>query len=255
MTICQRFALATLLMITLSGAAAAADKSPVVLFDEAHGERFLPRQEGTLALTGLGKIFTEQGFTIRSLKEPLTPASLAAVDAVIISGPFAPFAPEEIDALYAFVEKGGHLSIMLHVAPIVSPLLARFDVIHANGVIREEAPAQIDGEALNFQVTRLEKEPLFTGIDHFAVYGCWALASEGKFARIVASSSDKSWIDLNKDRSYSEQDARQSFGIIALGEVGKGNFVIFADDAIFQNRFLTGSNRQLAENLAQRLKP
>ena len=75
---------------------------------------------------------------------------------------------------------------------------------------------------------------------HFAVYGCWALASEGKFARIVASSGDKSWIDLNKDRSYSEADAKQSFGIIALGEVGKGNFVIFGDDAIFQNRFLTG---------------
>jgi hypothetical protein len=141
------------------------------------------------------------------------------------------------------------------VAPIISNLLARFDVVHSNGVIREEVPAQIAGEALNFHVARLEKEPLFAGIDHFAVYGCWALASEGKFARIVARSGDKSWVDLNGDRTFSPPDAMQSLGMVALGEVGRGNFVIFGDDAIFQNSFLTGSNRQLAKNLVERLKP
>lgn len=255
MTIFQRLALAALLLFAMTCTAVAAGKSPVVLFDEAHGEQFLPLQEGTLALTELGRIFTAQGFTIRSAKEPLTPALLAEVDAVVISGPFTPFATTEIDALYAFVEQGGHLSIMLHVAPITSQLLSRFGVIHANGVIREDPTAQIDGEAINFRVTRLAQEPLFAGIAHFAAYGCWALATEGSLARIVASSGENSWIDLNKDRRYSEQDAMQSFGIIALGEVGKGNFVIFGDDAIFQNRFLTGTNRQLAENLVQRLKP
>lgn len=255
MSIFQHLALVAVLLFAMTCTAVAANKTPVVLFDEGHGEQFLPLKEAPLALTELGKIFTAEGFTIRSAKEPLTPALLAEVDAVVISGPFAPFTPEEIEALYTFVEKGGRLSIMLHVAPIISKLLARFDVVHANGVIREEASAQIDGEALNFHVARLEKEPLFTGIDHFAVYGCWALSTEGKSARIVASSGDRSWIDLNKDRSYSEQDAMQSFGIIALGEVGKGNFVIFADDAIFQNRFLIDSNRQLAENLVERLKP
>lgn len=255
MAIFQRLAFAAFLVAVMTCSAIAAGRSPVVLFDEAHGEQFLVLQEGPLALTELGRIFTAQGFTIRSAKEPLTPALLAEVDAVVISGPFAPFAAAEIDALYAFVERGGHLSIMLHVAPITSQLLSRFGVIHSNGVIREEAAAQIDGEAINFHVARLEQEPLFDGIQHFAVYGCWALASEGTLARIVASSGEKSWIDLNKDRSYSEHDAMQSFGIVALGELGKGDFVIFADDAIFQNRFLAGTNRQLAENLVQRLKP
>lgn len=255
MTVFQRLSLTLLLLITLTGTAIATDKNPVVLFDEAHGEQFLPQKEAPLALTELADLFFAQGFKIRIAKDPLTPAVLAEVDAVVISGPFTPFAPAEVDALYAFVEKGGRLTIMLHVAPIISNLLARFDVVHSNGVIREAAPAQIDGEAINFHVTHLEKEPLFSGIEHFAVYGGWALASEGKFARIAASSGDKSWIDLNKDRSYSEQDAMQPFGIIALGEVGKGNFVIFGDDAIFQNRFLTDTNRQLAENLVQRLKP
>jgi hypothetical protein len=256
MTSLPRLFLVALLLFAMTGnTLAATDKSPVVLFDEAHGEQFLPRQEGPLALTELANIFATQGFTIRSGKEPLTPASLAEVDAVVISGPFAPFAAAEIDALYAFVARGGRLTIMLHVAPVVSQLLARFDVLHSNGVIREAAPVQIAGEALNFQVTRLEKEALFAGIDDFAVYGCWALASAGEFARIAARSGDSSWIDLNKDRNYTEEDAMQSFGIVALGEVGEGNFVIFGDDAIFQNRFLSGANRQLAANLVQRLKP
>lgn len=255
MTNAQRFFLSAILFFAMVCTAIAENKTPVVLFDEAHGEQFLPLQEGELALTELGKLFTTQGFTIRSAKEPLNPAILADVDAVVISGPFAPFSPEEIDALYAFVEKGGRLAIMLHVAPTISNLLARFDVVHANGVIREAAEAQINSEALNFYVALLEKDPLFTGINRFATYGCWPVESEGKFSRIVAKSSDKSWVDLNKDRSYSEQDAMQSFGIVALGEVGLGNFVIFGDDAIFQNRFLTNENRQLAENLVQRLKP
>ena len=255
MTIFQRLILAALLLVAMTCTAIAAGKSPVVLFDEAHGEQFLPLQEGPLALTELGRIFTAQGFTIRSAKEPLTPELLPEVDAVVISGPFSPFTAAEINTLYAFVEGGGRLSIMLHVAPVTSQLLYRFGVIHANGVIREQAAAQIEGEAINFQVTRLEHDPLFAGIENFAVYGGWALAAEGSLGRIVARSGENSWIDLNKDRRYSEDDAMQSFGIIALGEVGKGNFVIFGDDAIFQNRFLTGTNRQLAANLVQRLKP
>lgn len=255
MAIVQRLIFLAVLFSTLTCSAYAASKEPVVLFDEAHGELFLPLQEAPLALTQLAGLFVTQGFKIRIAKDPLTPEILADVDAVIISGPFAPFGKEEIDALYEFVERGGHLSIMLHIAPVASSLLARFDVVHANGVIREEPDAQIAGEALNFRVKRLSKETLFTGISDFSAYGCWALASNGGRARIAAGSGDNSWIDLNKDKNYSAQDAMQSFGIIALGEIGQGDFVIFGDDAIFQNRFLTGSNRQLAANLVQRLKP
>lgn len=255
MTILKRLTLTALFLMTMTMTATAAMNNPVVLFDEGHGELFLSEQEKPLALTELGNLFVAEGFQSHNAKEPLTTAVLAGVDAVVISGPFTPFTSEEIDALHAFVERGGHLAVMLHVAPVISNLLARFGVIHANGVIREESLAQIEGEALNFQVARMEKEPLFSGINHFAVYGCWALATEGEMARIVAASGSKSWIDLNNDRTFSDQDAMQSFGIVALGEVGKGNFVIFGDDAIFQNRFLSNGNRQLAINLVQRLKP
>src|SRR5665647_689111 len=110
MLILQRLSLCLVLLIVMTFTAAAAEKRSVVLFDEAHGEKFLPQEESPLALTKLGDLFIARGFKLRVTKEALTPASLADVDAVVISGPFAPFAPQEIDALYAFVQRGGHLT-------------------------------------------------------------------------------------------------------------------------------------------------
>lgn len=247
--------LSALFILFLTGTAIAGKNAPVVLFDAAHGEKFLPQEESPLALTRLSDLFVAAGFTIRSNKEPLTAARLTDVDAVVISGPFLPLTVEEIEILYNFVQRGGHLAVMLHVAPISANLLARFSVFHSNGVIREAEHAQIDGDAMNFQVINLGKEPLFRGVNHFAVYGCWALAAEGDAAQIVAASSNQAWIDLDNDRSFSMHDARQSFGVIALGEIGQGNFVIFGDDAIFQNHFLVGGNLHLAKNLVDRLIP
>lgn len=256
MSVFLRFAVVCLLLASTLLPAAAANSRPVVLFDAGHGERFLPQDEGPLGLSGLTGIFHDQGFALELTREPLTPAVLAEVDAVVVSGPFAPFAPAEIEALAAFVRQGGHLAVMLHVAPVATQLLDRFGVIHAHGVIHAEPQMQIAGEELNFTVDRLAAEPLLAGISHFALYGSWALAAaEGNRARIAASSSEGSWIDLNGNRLYDPVDARQSFGVVALGEEGSGDFVIFGDDAIFQNRYLTGGNRRLGENLALRLKP
>lgn len=255
MAILQRCCFVLLLWLVTNSAAIATERPPIVLFDEAHGEQFLPLQEGPLALSELGNILTAQGFEIRSAKEPLTSATLAEIDALVISGPFIPFSADEIQLLHDFVESGGKIAVMIHVAPVLSQLLERFGLVHSNGAIREEGGGQIAGEALNFRVTHLDEEPLFAGLDDFAAYGCWALQSTGGGARIVARSGDRAWIDLDKNRHYTEGDARESFGVVALGEIGSGSFVVFGDDAIFQNRFLSGSNRQLALNLAQRLKP
>jgi hypothetical protein len=45
-----------------------------------------------------------------------------------------------------------------------------------------------------------------------------------------------------------------SFGVVVSGDLGNGRFIVFGDDAIFQNKFLDNSNRQLAKNLARWLK-
>ena len=46
-----------------------------------------------------------------------------------------------------------------------------------------------------------------------------------------------------------------SYGILVVGQRGRGRFAVFGDDAIFQNRFLDASNRKLAQNLAGWLAP
>ena len=73
-------------------------------------------------------------------------------------------------------------------------------------------------------------------------------------SQLIASTSPKAWVDFNGDKRLSNGDIVQVFGVVAAGRVGAGRFVVFGDDAVFQNRFLDDSNRQLAINLARWLK-
>lgn len=232
----------------------AADQ-PVILFDQGHGERFLPQGDDALGLSHFAELIHAQGGRLVIVQTSLSSENLAAADALIISGPFTPLSTAEIDLIEGFVNRGGHLAVMLHIATPLAELLGRFGVIHSNGVIREDGAAVIDREPLNFRVARFEEHPLLTGISHFSLYGGWALATEGDRARLIAATGDQSWIDLNNNRKLDQGDARQSFGVIAAGQAGAGTFVIFGDDAIFQNRYLNGGNLKLATNLIQSLKP
>ena len=42
----------------------------------------------------------------------------------------------------------------------------------------------------------------------------------------------------------------QSFPLVLSGKKGTGRFVVFGDDAIFQNRFMDDHNTRLAQNLS-----
>jgi hypothetical protein len=46
----------------------------------------------------------------------------------------------------------------------------------------------------------------------------------------------------------------QAFGVVIAGRSGRGGFVIFGDDALFQNKFLVEGNAALAKNLAKWLR-
>jgi hypothetical protein len=58
----------------------------VVLFDEAHGQKFLAGQNGPLDLSGLASLFQGEGLTVRVNKGKITTEVLSKVDALIISG-------------------------------------------------------------------------------------------------------------------------------------------------------------------------
>jgi hypothetical protein len=231
-----------------AGISRAAPVKPVVLFDEAHGQRFLTGQTGPLDLSGLAGLFTAAGWDVRTTHDRFSIGTLAAVDALVISGAFAPLTPQETDTLMQFLQRGGRLCVMLHIAPPVDQLLHRLNVAISNGVIRERENLVAD-DPLNFAVTRLEPHPLLRNVKAFNIYGGWALRGLADNATVIARTSPSAWIDLNGNNALDERDAVQSFGVVVAGRSGQGRFAIFGDDAIFQNQFLTEGNLTLARDL------
>lgn len=227
--------------------AAAAESVIRVLFDQGHNQRFLVEEKGELQLSGLADIVRGQGAEVTSTKSALTAEALGACNSLVISGPFAALSPDEVDAVIRFIEKGGRLAAMLHIGPPLAALLSRLDVDHSNAVLHERQNV-IDAD-INFRVKELASEPLFSGISQFSLYGGWAL-DPGPSARSVARTSPVAWADLNGDRILSKGDVVGEFTVAVSGVYGAGSFVIFGDDAIFQNRYLDDDNRRLATNLA-----
>ena len=241
--------LATLLFILSFASFSAA--APTLLFDQGHGQAFTIEQKGDLHLGELAALFRIDGWQVASSPGTVTPQLLKKVDALVISGAFKPFASAEIEAIANFVQAGGRLVVMLHIAPPLVPLLHKFGVVTANGVVQEGSQSLIlDGQALNFKVANLQKHPLNHDLNYFSLYGGWPLLPQGGNVHSVASTSPTAWVDLDRDKVLSLNDAVQEFSVLVTGKVGQGEFAVFADDAIFQNRFLEGENVRLAKNLS-----
>ena len=222
---------------------------PVVLFDDSHGQRFLIDREEPLHFSDLASVLRQQGLQAVASRQPLTGETLQGTAALVISGAFQPIGPQEIQAILQFVKGGGRMCIMLHIGPPAAELLRQLGVSISNGVIRETEG--VVGEVdINFAVSRLHDHELFKGIESFYIYGAWALMAHGHHAGGIAGTGPSSWVDLNGDREFDQGDALQEFSVIVEGGYGKGRFVVFGDDAMFQNQFLQGNNRTLAENLA-----
>ncbi len=238
-----------LLVAGVSGVLAA----PVLLFDQAHDQRFVADKEGPLHLSEFVAVLKGEGVSVRINSSPFTPDSLSGVDALVISGPFGVLKPEETEAVTAFLARGGRVALMLHIPGPLADLLHRLDVDFTNYVLSEQENV-IAGDPRNFQVKNLVTHPLFGSLDHFSLYGGWALMNTGSGSRVIASTSEKGWVDLDGNGKLSKGDAVQSFGVVVEGTSGAGRFLVFGDDAIFQNKFLDEQNRQLARNLAAWLK-
>lgn len=223
-----------------------------LLIDMAHGQHFSTEKDGPLDLSNLAAVFRAAGREPAISHAAWSDATLAGATAMVVSGPFSPPSAEETAALVRFVERGGKVAVMLHIAPPMGGLIHRLGGMVSNGVIREQGDL-IAGEALNFRVTTLADHPLLAGVENFSVYGGWAVAADGG-GRVVAATSPHAWIDLDGDRKRSDRDAMQSFGVMLAGRQGRGEFVIFGDDGIFQNKFLEGGNLLLARNLAEWLQ-
>lgn len=242
-------AMAALMLFVVAGPCLAGTDKPRVLFDQGHGQQFVIERSGDLDLSALAEVLRTQGLEVFSGTLPLAAETLAGIDALVLSGPFAPLQSQEVEALVKFVEGGGRLCVMLHIGQPAADLLHRLGVDFSNGVIRE-AEEVLGGEPLNYRVTRFTAHPVTEGLETMEVYGGWAVASFEEGASTIAATGPRAWVDLDQDGKQGSADAVQSFGVAVAGRRGSGAFVVFGDDAIFQNRFLGEANRKLARNLA-----
>jgi hypothetical protein len=217
-----------------------------ILFDQGHGQRFVIEEEGELQLSKLAGIVKGGGSQVMATRKPLTDEALKSVTALVISGPFETVGPEEVEAVARFLEKGGRLAVMLHIGSPLSGLLARLDLDHSNAVIHEKN--NIVNSDTNFHVKSLAASPLFSGLTQFSLYGGWAL-DPGKTGVVLARTSPEAWADLDGNRVLSKGDVIGVFNMAVSGTLGSGAFVVFGDDALFQNRYLDENNGRLAANL------
>jgi hypothetical protein len=236
------------MILVFSAVGAIADgNDPHILFDQGHNQRFLIEDTGDLQLSNLAVAVRGKGAHVTSTKKVLDDTALKNVTALVISGPFTALQPEEVEAVVRFIERGGRLAAMLHIGPPLADLLARLDVYHSNGVLHERKNV-IDTD-LNFRVTAFSGSPLFAGLQYFSAYGVWAL-DPGKAGTLLAQTSAEAWVDLNGDKVLSQGDPIGAFAVAVSGNLGGGSFIVFGDDAIFQNRYLDAANGRLADNLA-----
>ena len=184
---------------------------------------------------------------MRVSAEPVTAAGLAGVDVLVVSGPFAPYTPDERGAVAGFLERGGRLVVLLHIPHPVLPLLDDLGVGVWNGVVNER-DGLLGGRPTDYRVSDLSDHPIVRGLDGFALYGGWAL-EPGDGVEVLARTSPFAWVDKDRNRVYTPGEPNGAFAVAVAGRKGRGRYAVFGDDAIFQNRFLQGDNRRLAEKL------
>ncbi len=232
-------------------------QSANIVFDEGHKQAFLYQQQGPLGLSKLANILVDAGNTVSASQNIIQPLALLNVDALIISGPFQAFSLRERKILADYVTSGGKIIIMVHIAPTIGGLLAEFDIGISNYSINEEQ-AMLANMPKDFLVSRLIPHWLFNKVQNFNFFGGWALQAKDKSTAILAITSENAWLDLNKNKQKDVADYQSAFAVIVQKKIGKGDVLVFSDDALFQNKFLTGNNQQMAINLANwltKIKP
>lgn len=232
------------------GASTPAEAGRTVVFDQGHGQRFIIEHGGPLDLSGLASTFAGQGVEVKSNLKQLDGETLKGAAALVISGPFARLSETELAAVAAFLENGGRLCLMLHIAPPATELMNLLGVDATNGVLFESQNV-IKDNPLDFQVLNLKSHPVTTGLKGFNVYGAWGVSGRAGKAETIASTTEAAWMDANHNRQKDEGEAGQAYGLTVAGTLGQGRFVVFGDDAIFQNQFLDSGNKPLAENVVR----
>lgn len=246
----NKLSIAIILSALISIQLAAGEKK-VVLFDLSHGELFLPTNSSPLDHFRMASLFRNNGYGVRSSTGSVKTESLKRVNVFVVNGAMKEFSNSEIRTISDYIHKGGNVLILLHISSPVARLTELFGIVVSNFVVHERAKELfLNTNGSDFLVNKFQQHPLFDKVKNISVYGSWGLNAEGRYAKLLASTSAKAYADLNQNNRYELTDAAQSFGIAALAEIGKGKLLVISDDAIFNNSFLSqANNEQFAKNI------
>lgn len=237
------------LSVSRPEASATALSAPgMTVFDGSHQEIFSPVSRGELDYSDFADRFAAAGSAVAINSEKITSQALEGVRTYVVAGPTQEPGPHEIAALNSFVSNGGNLLVLLHISSPAARLTESFGILVSNFVLADRE-GNIEGQAQDFLVTRFADHPVTKGLGKIAVYGTWGLMAEKRSVE-VATTSEKAWADLNRDRKFDPGEPEARFGIIAVSAYGNGKVVVVADDAPFSNRFIgEADNSALADNI------
>lgn len=224
-----------------------------VAFDLAHDEIFSPVGEGPMDYSTFYNVVKELGGEPFLNSAGITPDVLSRSDLYVIAGPAKEFSYAEFLPLSKYVYEGGNLLVLMHISSPVAKLTEAFGIIVSNFVIADDSVA-IGGKAQDFYVTRFGEHPVTKNLKKVAVFGTWGLMTEGR-ATVIASTSEKAWADINRNRRFDDGEPVAEFGIIAATEFGLGKVLVVADDSTFANGFIgEADNMILVRNIIEWFK-
>ncbi|MBE9535949.1 MAG: DUF4350 domain-containing protein [Proteobacteria bacterium] len=218
------------------------------LFDISHRVIFQPDSERPLGLKKFVNLFKTAGKKVTLSEGSLSSKTLTNSDVLIIPGSMRSYSKEEIGTIEAYVKDGGSLLVLLHIAPPLARLTERFGIILSNFVVSESINI-IGKQSQDFYARDIAPHPVTEGVKSIALYGAWALITEGN-AKTVAYTSDRAWGDMNRNRMFDGGEPMLKLGLVAAAQFGKGRVVVVADDAPLANAFIgEADNIKLAKNI------
>jgi len=192
------------------------------------------------------KDFTEQNdvITMYSLENDLPDSE----NGVLIAIPYKPYEPEELDIIKEFVADGGLLLVL-------------DDYGYGNQILEAlESNITFDGSPLldPYQCYRNQWLPVVNdfaseleeiGLEQLNLNYATAInAPPGN--RVLARSSETSYLDHNENGDWDEDELRGPFAVIVTTGYGKGTLVAVSDPSILINSMMgKGDNNRLLEYL------
>ena len=123
------------------------DDKKRILFLEGHGEPSTDNRDRT-GFSMAKEILTKQGYEVSTLSLLTQTAVPNNTSILAIAGPRKPMTPEELDRIHAYVEKGGHLLLMVdpETQAELNPLLKHWGVGFGPGVLVDFQDRLAQGE-------------------------------------------------------------------------------------------------------------